>query len=175
MSKNSGSRRCFECNAALTLERATIEYPESGLDHVRLFNVPVWRCANGHEDVELPAVDELHDLLADMVVRKRGLLSGKEVRFLRKRLELSGRQFSRLIGLTPEHLSMIEHRQAPLRRRVDLLVRLVSALALAEKRKTPPPADLMPILEQLESMSERDLQLTHIAGGRTAQEWREVR
>ena len=45
-------------------------YPESGLNNVQLVNVPVWVCANGHEELEIPAVTELHELLAHMIVRE---------------------------------------------------------------------------------------------------------
>jgi len=144
-------RLCFECGKRLRLERDTVHYEESGLNNVWLANVPVWRCANGHEELEIPAVDELHDLLADVIIRKAVPLVGQEVRFLRKRLEFTAQQFAVRIGVTPVHLSRLENGRRALQRQMDLLVRLYCAHLLAQKRQQPCPAELTSILAQLES------------------------
>lgn len=148
----SGHRRCFECGEKLRLERGTVDYPESGLDNVRLVNVPIWRCANQHDEVEIPAVEELQNLLAETVIRKGVPLVGAEVRFLRKRLELTARQFSERLGMTAVHLSRLENGRRPLKRQADLLIRLFCAVALARKRQEAcRPEVVLPLLDELEA------------------------
>ena len=61
-------RRCFECGGRLRHIHKTVQYVESGLDNVWLNNVPVWLCASGHQALNIPAVSQLHDVLADLIV-----------------------------------------------------------------------------------------------------------
>ena len=84
-------------------------YPESGLDNVQLANVPVWVCENGHEELEIPAITQLHDLLTHLIIRKPARLTGREIRFLRRRAELSAQEFACRIGISPQHLSRLEN------------------------------------------------------------------
>lgn len=144
-------RRCFDCGAWLHVESKTVPYPESGLDNVVLVNVPMWVCPNRHEELEIPAVDQLHDLLADLIIRKPGCLMGAEIRFLRQRLDLSARQFATRLGITSVHLSRLENGRRLVPRPLDLLVRLFAAHSLAERRGTACPQDLTTVLHGLES------------------------
>ena len=91
------ARRCVECGEPQQLTRETVPYPESGLDNVQLLNVPVWVCPNKHEELEVPAVEELHNLLAHMIVRQPSPLSGRDIRFIRRRLGLTARDQPPLI------------------------------------------------------------------------------
>lgn len=149
----SGRRHaCFDCGKQLHLEHKTVPCPETGLDNIRLANVPVWTCPNGHEEVEIPAFEELLELLSDIVIRKPGPLLGKEVRFLRKRMGMNARLFADRLGMTAVHISRLENGRRPLPRRVDLLIRLYAAHSLAQRRHTPCPPELTAILEQLEAL-----------------------
>jgi putative zinc finger/helix-turn-helix YgiT family protein len=149
-------RRCFECGELLRAEYKTVPYPESGLDNVSLANVPVWACVNGHEELEIPAVDELHDLLADIIIRKPTPLVGAEVRFLRKRLELTAREFAGRLGITSVHLSRLENGRRGLQRSMDLLVRLYCAHTLSVQHQRPCPPELISVLQQLEALQTID-------------------
>ena len=151
-------RRCFECGEPLRAEHKTLSYPESGLDNVCLANVPGWVCANGHEELEIPAIDELHDLLADIIIRKSTPLVGAEVRFLRKRLELTAREFAERLGMTSVHLSRLENGRRELQRSKDLLVRLYCAHTLSVQHRRPCPPELIGILQQLEAMEPKDIE-----------------
>jgi putative zinc finger/helix-turn-helix YgiT family protein len=146
------SRRCLECGLEQALRRTTTDYPESGLNNVQLINVPVWVCPNGHSEVQIPAQRELHELLAQMILRKSAPLSGGEVRFLRKRLALSAREFAKRIGISAVHISRIENGERPIHRPLNLLIRLFFANALAARDGKVFPKDLEPILEQLEQV-----------------------
>ncbi len=144
-------RRCFECGGRLRHIHKTVRYVESGLDNVWLNNVPAWTCGSGHEALEIPAVDQLHDVLADLIVKKSTPMVGAEMRFLRKRIGLTAQQFAGRLGISAVHLSRLENGRRGLQRTMDLLVRLFCAHTLAEARHQPCPTELTAILEQLES------------------------
>ena len=143
-------RRCTECGAIQRAVRQTVMYPESGLNNVQLVNVPVWVCANGHEELEIPAVTELHELLAHMIIRKPAFLTGAEIRFIRRRSDLSGKEFAERIGITPQHLSRIENDKGNKSKSLDLLIRLSIATLIAARDGNPFPADLAPLVDQLD-------------------------
>jgi len=125
-------------------------YPESGLDNVQLGNVPVWICLNGHEEVEIPAVTALHELIAHSIIRKPAPLTQAEIKFLRRRVDLSAREFAAHLGITPVHLSRVENARRRPAKSLDLLVRLASASLIARRDKKPFPADLAPFVDQLD-------------------------
>lgn len=144
------SRRCVECGEPQQLTRGSVPYPESGLDNVQLLNVPVWVCPNKHEELEIPAVEELHNLLAHMIVRQPSSLSGRDIRFLRRRLGLTARDFSAQMGWTPEWQSQLENGHVAASRTSDLLMKLACGVVLA-KRTGKTPDDLAPLVEELEA------------------------
>lgn len=143
-------RLCTECGSVQSVVRKTVNYPESGLNNVELNNVPVWICENGHEEVEIPAVTQLHELLAQMIIRKPAFLDGAEIKFLRRRIDMSAKEFSERIGITPQHLSRLEnnHNRSKI---FDLLIRLSIASLIATRDKKPFPTDLGPLVAQLEA------------------------
>lgn len=169
---------CGECDEPVRVALATIPYPESGLDNVVLANVPVRRCSNGHEDVQIPAIKELHDVLATVVISQPWPLLGQHVRFLRKHLGYSARSFSAIIGLNYVTLSKFEDERSRISRKVDALVRLFCAQAISERLNQRLPKPLIPVLERLESESTldlRDLRLEHVEiGGNGAVEPRHL-
>jgi transcriptional regulator with XRE-family HTH domain len=138
---------------------------------VELLNVPVWVCDNGHEEVEIPAIEELHNLLAHMVVRQVAPLSGRDLRFLRKRIGLTARQFANRVGRTPEWISQIENDRAELDRPNELLFRLSLGILIAKKSGRSAD-DLAPLVEELErAMAVHSLRVRHKDNPLPDQEW----
>jgi DNA-binding transcriptional regulator YiaG len=139
-------------------------YPECGLDNVVLVNVPVWECRNGHRDVQVPAVEQLHDVLAQAVVSQSWPLKGQDIRFLRKHLGYSVRHFSDVIGLNYVTLSKFENERSAIPRKLNALVRLFCAQSLCERHNRPLPTRLIPLLEQLEASLDmgHDLRMEHV-------------
>jgi DNA-binding transcriptional regulator YiaG len=167
----------------MQLSFRTVEYPECGLDHVVLRNVPVWECDNGHQDVQVPALDQLHRLLAEMVVSQPMPLTGKDIRFLRKYSGFSARAFSERVGLSHITLSRMEdaHRRIP--KKLDALVRLFFGTVLAEQTRRPLPRSVIGALEYLEQATldlvPREFQHVELGGAGIASEprsvWQEAR
>lgn len=144
-------RRCTECGAPQRLTCTTTDYRESGLDNVQLVDAPVWECGNGHQEVEIPNAEQLHQLLTNLLIRKPMALRGNEIRFLRKEIGLSGKALAQRLGMTPEHLSRLETGRRDITSTIDLLVRLAVAWELTRRQRIEFPSDVEPFVTQLEA------------------------
>jgi putative zinc finger/helix-turn-helix YgiT family protein len=117
------------CNTPLRVSVATEEKPyhyvDSGLPNVYLVGVKYWECDECKKQAaEIPAVEQLMNVIAKAIVMKEGMLVGDEIRFLRKRVGKKQADFADLINNTPEHLSKLENGQLPLQEATDKLIRL---------------------------------------------------
>ena len=171
MSNTPLIRRCTDCGEPQTVNRRNVDYPESGLDNVELFNVPVWVCPNNHDEVEIPAVTQLHELLAYLIIRKPACITGPEIKFLRRRIGIQAKEFAERIGLTPVALSRFETQSRPVSRRTDLLIRLSAAAMIAARDEKPFPADLAPLVQTLETWDIGSHRLRHVDAALPDHEW----
>lgn len=111
----------------MTTKRENVPY--TALPGTVLVGVPVSRCSNcGDHEVAIPAIDELNRVIAQAVIRKRGRLTGGEVRFLRSYLGYSGADFAALIRSDPATVSRWEGGKQPIGHHTDLLLRAMVAL-----------------------------------------------
>lgn len=123
---------CTNCGQAAKVERGTYRFKECGLDGVVLQGIEVIRCAScGNEDPVIPHVSELMRVLALAVVGKPYRLTGKEVRFLRKFLGMTGEEFARLLHVDKSTLSKWENGEDRVGEQSDRLIRLIT-LALGD-------------------------------------------
>ena len=98
---------------------------ELGLSHVTLLKVEVRRCPKcGQEEVAIPRIEQLHKLLAGVLARKKGPLSGEEVRFLRTYLGWSQADFAQHAGVTRETVSRWENERELFAGTADRFLRL---------------------------------------------------
>lgn len=105
---------CDTCHMAMGVRKATRQKPYrydlSGLSNVSLVGITVRTCPQcGGEVPVIPRIAELHDVLARSLIQKPTLLSGEEIRFLRKHEGFPAQKFAVLLGITPEHLSRVEN------------------------------------------------------------------
>lgn len=118
-------RKCRSCGTG-TLTRRIEERPLDSLPSVVVHGLKVTRCEQcGAEAVSIPRLEELHEVVAKALVRKRGRLTGPEVRYLRKWLGWSGQDFARRFELSPEHVSRIENGHNPISGVADRLLRVL--------------------------------------------------
>lgn len=97
------SCRHQHCDGTVTAKRETYKYDSCGLPYVTLRNVEVRRCSLcGDVSVVIPRMEELHRLIAMIVVRKTAPLAPSEIKYLRKYIGLSQKDFSRAMGVSPE-------------------------------------------------------------------------
>ncbi len=118
--------KCTMCEnpKPLKKERITIKYKECGLDNVTLIGITYYKCHQcGEEYFSYGNIEDLHKIIAQVLLRKSGLLTGKEVRFLRKQLGYSGQMFAKLIGYEHETLSRLENAKQPITPAFDRVIR----------------------------------------------------
>jgi putative zinc finger/helix-turn-helix YgiT family protein len=105
---------CELCHGAMVTRKATPERPYryelSGLNNVFLVGVEVRECPKcGVKVPVIPAIAALNEAIAQDLMLKKQLLSGKEIRFLRKHAGIAAKEFASLIGVNPAHLSRVEN------------------------------------------------------------------
>ncbi len=123
-----------ENKKALKGSKITHKYKECGLDHVTLVGVEHFRCGEcGEEYFGFGNLEKLHTTIAHVLLRKKDLLTGAEVRFLRKHLGYSGTMFAKLIGYDDASLSRLENGAQPITRTFDHLVRFLVASKLPDR------------------------------------------
>lgn len=123
------ARQCTECGAAaLTRTPApNYRYTECGLSNVVVVsgieNEVCGEC--GAESLRIPALSRLHRAIALALSRKAGRFSGEEIRFLRKSVGLSGKDFAHVMGVTPETVSRWENDKDSFSGTPDRMLRLL--------------------------------------------------
>ena len=128
--------RCVECdnNQQLKEEQVTVRYQDCGLDNVILYGVQHSRCENcGEEYYGFGDLDRLHNLIARIVISKKGPVNEKELRFLRKRLGYSGAMFAERIGINPQTLSRYENGKLDIPRSIDIMLRSLVGNSLPDR------------------------------------------
>jgi len=103
--------RCYECDNILkVIKDRPYHYKESGLDYVWLIGILQYKCEKCNETfVEIPRINELHLLIGSTLVCKKELLSGPEVRFLRKEIGMKSKDMASALSLVPETYSRWEN------------------------------------------------------------------
>lgn len=119
------SRECYECHRPMIGRRENYQYTEAGLKSVTLTNVLVFHCKCGAIVAEIPAVGELHTLIADNLFRKKTILSGEEARFLRKYAGYSATDLAEVTGYSRSIISRWENDKKKIGKEPDRLLRLV--------------------------------------------------
>lgn len=97
---------CLVCGKRMKTAREDYVYMET--PRVVLRGIEVTRCQCGEAEVAIPRTEELHGLIAKVLVRKPGRLAGEEVRVLRKFLGWSGVDFAERFGVDPATVSRWE-------------------------------------------------------------------
>jgi len=105
--------RTENCASNLVEKFATEEKPfhftDSGLDNIYLIGIKYFIDGEGNVTPEIPALKQLMRLIARDIVLSPLDLTGKEIRFLRKRLGKKASEYSAYLGFNPETLSRIEN------------------------------------------------------------------
>ncbi|MGA2402968.1 MAG: type II TA system antitoxin MqsA family protein [Syntrophobacteraceae bacterium] len=101
------------------------QFKESGLDDVYLLNVDISHCPACKVDmVAIPDPTQLLRCLGELIVLSPSLLTGPEIRFLRKNLHTKINDFAKLLGVDRVTLSRWENKQAKITKSNDRLIRL---------------------------------------------------
>ena len=103
------TRRCLDCGGPMLGSPQSYNYTECGLSSVEILNVIVYHCdACGTDIPEMPAIEQLHLIIAIQLLTKDSLLSGEEIRFLRKMAGLTQAELASILKITPTRPSKWE-------------------------------------------------------------------
>lgn len=117
--------KCPSCKNEMICGPGEHHYKESGLDNVYLLGIEICECACGEKVFNIPAVTELHRKIAFDLIKKKSLLNGKEIRFLRKSMGLTAINLAKIIGVDNATVSRWEQSNQFIGKAHDRLLRLV--------------------------------------------------
>ena len=85
-------------------------YTESGLDNITLQGVIEHRCDQcGEVYYNYGNVEQLNNAIADILLAKKGLLTPKEIVFLRKKIGYNAAYFAKVLGYKASTISRLEN------------------------------------------------------------------
>jgi putative zinc finger/helix-turn-helix YgiT family protein len=158
MGKKTGAevrvKKCFACGGSMHGTRTYYKYTECGLDSVTLENIIVYRCTCGAIVPEIPAIGELHrQLVFDIITKAKGLLSGQEIKFLRRMAGLSGKELASTLGASASTVSRWENGTRNISKKSDAALRLICFAGMLQEILRD--KDLLPrIAEATKKLSE---------------------
>lgn len=100
-------------------------YVECGLDNIWLRNGYLEESTPYGPTVAFKDIPGLHESISLAVVEQAGKLSGAEIRFLRRQMEMSQVSLADLIGVTSQSVALWEKGKAPMTPPTDKLLRLI--------------------------------------------------
>lgn len=118
---------CPMCGATTRQESRTHHYKESGLPNVYIKGVSVDVCICGEEYIQIPGINEIDRFIGEKLLAKEQLLTGEEIKFLRKWLDLTSEEFAGAIGVGRATISRWENSKTPIHKLTDRLIRLYVA------------------------------------------------
>jgi putative zinc finger/helix-turn-helix YgiT family protein len=118
--------KCPTCHGTnVTVRRGDHHFPESGLSNVYLIDAEIIECNDcGEKLVPIQRPVELMDCLARDILLKDSLLTGGEIRFIRKNLGLKIAQFAELLDVDRVTVSRWENQHERPSKHADRLIRL---------------------------------------------------
>jgi putative zinc finger/helix-turn-helix YgiT family protein len=127
------TRKCEECGRMMEGRRENYHYTECGLQSVFLKHILVFHCECGAIVARIPAVANLHRAILFSLIKKDSLLSGEEIRFLRKIAALDGSELAQALGIHKATLSKWENGKRQITKASDGALRLLCYIGMVQK------------------------------------------
>lgn len=101
-------------------------YTESGLDNIYLVNgFEITLLENGEQEIFIHDLSGLHKAIGLSLVFKQGLLSGKEIKFIRTALDFSQKSLGKILGCDYQTVLLWEKASHPISKSADHLLRVL--------------------------------------------------
>jgi putative zinc finger/helix-turn-helix YgiT family protein len=149
--------KCHKCGKAMEGRRENYRYTECGLSSVVLQDIVVFHCKCGAIVPEIPAIDGLHVELLRSLLAKDSLLSGEEIRFLRKMAGLTAVDLAKTIGVQKESVSRWENDKKTIGGESDRLLRFACFFEFMHQRKLEDRDELGAAMEQIRQFTSLNL------------------
>lgn len=98
-------------------------YTESGLHNVFIHGIQIELDDDGDQVITIPAIGELHQVIAEGIVSHRSGISGAELRFLRTELGLTQAQLARLLHRDKQSVGRWERSEVDIDSAAEAIVR----------------------------------------------------
>ncbi len=108
-------------------------YTESGLETVLLYGVEPVIDDDGDEVVTILNINGLHKAIACAILSRKGLMTGRELRFLRTEMGLTQAELARSVHKDHQTVGRWERGETPIDQNAETLIRLMAAESLGVK------------------------------------------
>ena len=105
--------------------KAPYHYRGCGLDDVWLVSGYDLEVIDGEDTVTVRNLDGLLKVIGRYLVRRKKLLSGKEIHFLRKQMDLTQSELARLLGSNAQQIARYEKAENKIPGPADRLLRMI--------------------------------------------------
>lgn len=122
--------KCVMCDNKKSLKKevVTLRYNECGLNNVVLAGVIKHSCPEcGEEYFNYGNIEQLHSLIKTALIVKKDLLTGSEIRFLRKQMGFSKEFFAHVLGVEIRTVFRWESNKN-ITKQVDRSIRMAASL-----------------------------------------------
>lgn len=107
--------------------REPLHYTACGLDNVYLASGYEVTEFDGEEYTSIHDVDDLHATIAEFLASQRKVLTGQEIRFIRKYLDMTQRELGHFLGVSDQSVARYEKDLTKLEGASDSVLRLLVA------------------------------------------------
>jgi putative transcriptional regulator len=102
-----------------------IRYAGCGLDNIWLSSGYDLDVVDGEDAITVHNIDGLHEAIGRFLTRRKKILSGKEIRFLRLQMDLTQSKLARLVGCDAQQVARYEKEENKMPGAVDRLLRML--------------------------------------------------
>lgn len=99
-------------------------YTECGLENVFIEGVSFVRDDKGEAVIRIPNINGLHNAIAVGIVRRKAMMSGREMRFLRSEMGMTQAELAEMIHREPLTISRWERGETDIDANAETLIRL---------------------------------------------------
>lgn len=127
--------KCFECNNITEIKKhKAYKYEGVNLDNIYLLNAEVYFCPNcKEEELILQNAALIHNAIGVALTTQPTILSGKEIRYLRRAAGFSLSEWAKRLGVADATYSKWENNHRAVSEYADRLARANFLLAMAER------------------------------------------
>jgi len=100
-------------------------YTGCGLDDVWLISGYDVEEIDGEKAITIRNLDGLHKVIGQALVLRKKILSGSEIRFLRRQMDLTQSELSRLVGCDAQQIARYEKGENKMPGPTDRLIRMI--------------------------------------------------